>query len=384
MTVLDNGLKRGFLSACEAIREGSLELVTPEGHRHRFGTGGPEAVLELKDWAAARLVASRGDVGFGEAFVRGLWDSPSVEAVVALAARNLQAIGARARPAWPVALAYRLADRVLNANTLRGSSRNIRAHYDVGNDFYVHWLDRSMTYSSALFAEGDDLEAAQARKYGRILDRLAPGERVLEVGCGWGGFAEAAADRGRQVTGITISPAQKAWADARLDGRAEICLQDYRRTQGRYDNIVSIEMIEAVGERFWPAYFSTLKARLAEGGRAMVQAITVPDSNFAAYRASSDYIRRHVFPGGMLLSDAVIRCEAARAGLEVREVFAFGQDYARTLRLWRDRLIAARPRLERLGYDEPFLRGWLYYLESCAAAFATGRTDVVQVELAHA
>lgn len=384
MSVLDAALKRRFLSACEAIRLGSLELVTPEGHRHRFGEGGPEALLELKDWTAARLVALRGDVGFGEAFVRGLWDSPSVEAVMALAARNLQAIGARARPVWPVALAFRLADRVLNANTLRGAARNIRTHYDVGNDFYLHWLDRSMTYSSALFGEGDDLEAAQARKYARILSRLSPGERVLEIGCGWGGFAEAAADQGRRVTGITISPAQKAWADARLDGRAEIRLQDYRQTGGRFDNIVSIEMIEAVGERYWPVYFATLKARLAEGGRAMVQVITVPDANFAAYRASSDYIRRHVFPGGMLLSEAVIRREAARAGLAVREVFAFGQDYARTLRLWRDRMLTARPRLERLGYDEPFLRRWLYYLESCAAAFATGRTDVLQVELAHA
>lgn len=384
MTVLDNALKRRFLSACEAIRAGSLELVTPDGHRHRFGAGGHEAVLELKDWSAARLVALRGDVGFGEAFVLGLWDSPSVEAVVALAARNLQAIGPRARPAWPVALAYRLADRVLNANTPRGAARNIRAHYDVGNEFYVHWLDRSMTYSSALFAESDDLEAAQARKYERILDRLAPGERVLEVGCGWGGFAEAAADQGRQVTGITISPAQKAWADARLERRAEIRLQDYRRSQGTYDNIVSIEMIEAVGERYWPVFFATLKARLAEGGRAMVQAITVPDENFPAYRANSDYIRRHVFPGGMLLSEAVIRREANRAGLSVRDVFVFGPDYARTLRLWRERLTAARPRLNRLGYDAPFLRGWHYYLESCAAAFATGRTDVVQVELAHA
>lgn len=279
----------------------------------------------------------------------------------------------------------RLIDRILRANSRRGSSRNIRAHYDVGNEFYQLWLDPGMTYSSALFAPGDDdLYRGQNRKYDRILDRLNDKEQVLEIGCGWGGFAERAADSGRRVTGLTISPSQKGYADARLDGRAEIRLQDYRDCSGRYDNIVSIEMLEAVGERYWPTYFATLKSCLAEGGRAVIQAITVPDANFAAYRNSSDFIRQHTFPGGMLLSDQMIAAQAEKAGLTVRESFAFGQDYARTCVAWSDRMQARAARIHELGRDDSFLRTWRYYLDICAATFATGRTDVVQVELAHA
>ena len=241
-----------------------------------------------------------------------------------------------------------------------------------------------MTYSAALFTPGDgDLERAQARKNDRILSRLG-GARILEIGCGWGGFAEAAAARGRHVTGVTLSPLQKSYADARLDGRADIRLQDYRQVQGRFDDIVSIEMIEAVGERYWPAYFATIRDRLASGGRAMIQAITVPDAEFSLYRKQSDFIRQHAFPGGMLPCNAVIAREACRAGLVVQGSFAFGQDYARTCRLWADRMLAARPRLARLGYGDGFLRHWQFYLLASAASFATGRADVVQIELAHA
>lgn len=273
----------------------------------------------------------------------------------------------------------------MRANSRRGAARNIRAHYDVGNEFYQLWLDPSMTYSSALFEDGDtDLQRAQARKYDRILDRLTDGEQVLEIGCGWGGFAERAADSGRSVTGVTISPSQKGFADARLDGRADIRLQDYRAIKGQFENIVSIEMIEAVGERYWPTYFGTLKSRLSDGGRALVQAITVPDSYFPTYRNSSDYIRQYTFPGGMLLSDKVIKDQAAKAGLKVHESFAFGQNYAQTLRQWRRKLDAERTKILELGFGEPFLRNWQFYLDICAGAFAVGQTDVVQVELRHA
>ncbi|QDC08570.1 class I SAM-dependent methyltransferase [Oceanicola sp. D3] len=375
-------LRRDFLAACEQITEGRLRLITPEGHRHSFGTHGPEAELHLRDWRVASAIAARGDIGFGEAYVAGMWDSASIEDVSSIALTNLTALGNTARPRPLQRLKMGLIDRVLRANSRRGASRNIRAHYDVGNEFYQLWLDPSMSYSSGLYAPGDDLEQAQMRKYDRILNRV-PGERLLEVGCGWGGFAERAADAGRHVTGITISPSQKGYADARLDGRAEIRLQDYRDVQGTYDGIVSIEMVEAVGERYWPTYFSTLKARLAEGGRAMLQAITVPDENFNAYRRRSDFIRHYTFPGGMLLSDAVIAEQAQQAGLKVHENFSFGQDYARTCRDWEARLTAASPRIRAQGQDERFLRTWRYYLGICAAAFATGRADVVQVELGH-
>ncbi|MDQ2095481.1 cyclopropane-fatty-acyl-phospholipid synthase family protein [Rhodalgimonas zhirmunskyi] len=378
-------LRHAFISACERIDEGRLSLTTPEGDRFYFGHKGPEAELVLNDWSTVSAIAARGDIGFGEAYVAGLWDSPKVEAVAGVALANLDRLQDSASPKPFQRLKMRAIDTLLRANSKRGASRNIQAHYDVGNAFYQLWLDPSMTYSSALFNGDDsDLERAQARKYDRILQKMQGAERLLEVGCGWGGFAERAAEAGHDLTGITISPGQKGYADARLDGRAEIRLQDYRDTRGKYDGIVSIEMVEAVGERYWPTYFSTLRDRLADGGSALVQAITVPDEEFESYRRRSDYIRHYTFPGGMLLSDKMIRREAARAGLKVQESFAFGQDYARTCRIWRERMDAASPRIEKLGYGAPFLRSWRYYLDICAAAFATGRADVVQVELTHA
>ncbi|MDV4146687.1 MULTISPECIES: SAM-dependent methyltransferase [Shimia] len=385
MNFFDKRVRHEFLSCCEGMRQGTLHLVTPEGEKHVFGDGGPEAEMRLHDWSVVPAMAARGDVGLGETYVEGLWDTPSIENLTAVALRNLDNFEQFAHPSPWNTLRYRVVDRIMRANSRRGAARNIRSHYDVGNEFYQLWLDRGMTYSSALFSEGDnDLETAQNRKYDRILSRLGEGERVLEIGCGWGGFAERAAEAGRSVKGVTISPSQKGYADARLDGRAQIDLCDYRNVEGTYDNIVSIEMIEAVGERYWPTYFSTLKKHLSESGRAVVQAITVPDSYFDIYRKGSDYIRQYTFPGGMLLSDAVIAKAAREAGLEVKESFAFGQDYARTCRVWSERLIAERERIMRLGYDQRFMRNWQYYLEICAASFAVNQTDVVQVELAHA
>lgn len=378
-------VKKEFLATCEGILHGRLRLKTPDGETHDFGQGQPEAEMEIHDWAVVTMALTRGDIGLGEAYVAGLWDTPSIEDVTTVALQNLDRFSRFAYGGFWNSLKFRLIDRVMRTNSPRGSARNIRAHYDVGNEFYQLWLDPSMTYSSGLYAAGDtDLHRAQGRKYGRILDRLSPGDRVLEIGCGWGGFAERAAEAGRLVTGLTISPSQKGYADARLDGRADIRLQDYRDVRGRFDNIVSIEMIEAVGEKYWPVYFATLKDRLAEGGRAVVQAITVQDSYFDVYRKGSDYIRTHTFPGGMLLSEAHISDQARRAGLKVRDSFAFGQDYAATLRAWLMQLEARRAQVLRLGHDEAFLRNWRYYLGICAASFATGQTDVVQVEMSHA
>lgn len=384
MSPVTNALRKRFLASLDGIREGRLTLITPEGTRHRFGHAGTEAELHIRDWSLLPRLASRGDVGLGEGWIAGEWQSQTLEGVLTLALRNLGNLAGWGEPGRLQAWRMRFVDRLMRMNSRRGSERNIRAHYDVGNEFYQLWLDPGLTYSSALFGPGDDLERAQARKNHRILSRLARGESLLEIGCGWGGFAEAAADRGHRVTAITVSPSQKGYADARLDGRADIRLQDYRQVTGRFDNIVSIEMIEAVGERYWPAYFATLKARLAPGGRAVLQAITVPDAEFSIYRRRSDFIRQHVFPGGMLPCDAAIAHEAGKAGLRVLNSHAFGQDYARTCRIWSERMQAERPRIARLGYGDDFLRCWQFYLEGCAAAFATGRCDVVQVELGRA
>lgn len=385
MLYLSNRVKNDFLRTCEGIAQGSLRLYTPEGEIHDFGQGQPQAEMRIHDWSVVTTLAARGDVGLGETFVAGLWDTPSVENLVRVALLNLDRFQGYAYAGFWNSLKFRIVDRLIRANSTRGAARNIRAHYDVGNEFYQLWLDPGMTYSSAMFAPGDDdLLRGQTRKYDRILDRLGGGERVLEIGCGWGGFAERAADAGRHVTGLTLSPSQKGYADARLDGRADIRLQDYRQCDGRFDNIVSIEMVEAVGQSYWPTYFATLRARLADQGRAMIQAITVPDSYFDVYRRSSDYIRQYTFPGGMLLCNAAIAEQACRAGLAVRNTHAFGADYARTCRLWDTRLQQQSPRIRRLGYDEGFLRNWRFYLGICAASFAVGQTDVVQVELAHA
>ncbi|MEO3476966.1 cyclopropane-fatty-acyl-phospholipid synthase family protein [Phaeobacter sp. CAU 1743] len=385
MLFITNRVKRDFLDSCAQIRKGSLRLTTPEGEVHDFGSGAPAADMVLFDWAAVTAMAARGDIGLGETYIEGMWETSSIETLIQVAILNLDYLTDFAYPSFWSGLKFRAVDKILRANSIRGSARNIKAHYDVGNEFYQLWLDSGMTYSSALFAPGDnDLERAQNRKYDRVLNRLTRGERVLEIGCGWGGFAERAADAGRDVTGLTISPSQHGYADARLDGRASIELCDYRKSTGTYDNIVSIEMIEAVGERYWPSYFQTVKARLAQGGKAVIQAITVQDSYFDIYRNSSDYIRQYTFPGGMLLSDAVIAHQARQAGLQVTNSFAFGQDYARTCRTWAEQLAKRAPRIMELGYDAAFLRNWRYYLEICAGSFAVGQTDVVQVELTHA
>lgn len=384
MTLATRALKTRLFEALEGIEGGRLTLTTPEGDRHRFGGRGPDMELHIRDWRLLPRLALRGDVGLGEGWVAGEWHSNTLESVLALAMRNIGRLSAWGEPGRWQALKMQLVDRLVRINSIRGAAHNIRAHYDVGNEFYQLWLDPGMTYSSALFAPGDDLVRAQARKNARILSLLSPGESLLEIGCGWGGFAEAASEQGHRVTAITLSPSQKGYADARLDGRAEVLLRDYRHVTGRFDNIVSIEMIEAVGERYWPAYFATLKARLAAGGRAVLQAITVPDVEFSVYRRRSDFIRQHVFPGGMLPCPAIIASHAAQAGLEVASSFSFGQDYARTCREWSQRMMAERQRILRLGHDDAFLRGWQFYLDGCAAAFATQRCDVIQVELMHA
>ena len=371
------------------IESGSLLLVTPDGIQRRFSglVAGPQARLEVHDWRAFARIASAADIGLFEAWREGQVSTPDMTAVLRLALRNASTLANLYHGGWLTRATLRAA-HALRANTRAGSRRNIHAHYDLGNAFYSRWLDPTMTYSSALFeGPGQDLERAQEAKYDRILDRLGlvPGDRVLEIGCGWGGFAERAALRGCHVDGITISQAQLDFARERiaragLDDRVDMRFLDYRDLSGTHDRIVSIEMVEAVGERYWPTFFGMLRDRLAPGGRALLQSIVVADDAFDRYRRSSDFIRERVFPGGMLPSMRRLREEAHRAGLEVLAPFHFGGHYAETLRHWRRDFEAAEGEIRALGFDDAFLATWRFYLDYCEAGFEEGRVDVVQVE----
>jgi cyclopropane-fatty-acyl-phospholipid synthase len=379
---------RLFLALLERISHGHLELLTPEHTRMVFGNAhaGPAATLQVHDWRACDRILRAGDIGFAEAYGAGWVDSPDLAALLRLAVRNDSALdralfGSLLARGW-----YRLR-HWLRRNNRAGSRRNIHAHYDIGNAFYRLWLDPSWTYSSALF-DGDysqPLERAQQRKYQRVIDTLGlrAGDRVLEVGCGWGGFAEHAARQGIHVHGVTLSPSQLAIgreriAAAGLAPLVELELRDYRDSGGSYDAIVSIEMFEAVGERYWQDYFRTLAARLKPGGKALVQSITIGEQYFPRYRAGSDFIQQYIFPGGMLPSIERFEHGAARAGLRNVGRLAFGPDYAETLRRWRRAYHDARAEVTAQGYDNHFQRIWDLYFAYCEAGFDEGRTDVVQ------
>jgi len=377
---------RIVLSLLEKLGGGLLEVSFPDGGRFVFGDGEPVAVMQVRDEQVFSRVLARGDIGLAEAWLDGEWASPDVTALLTLLARNRAVLRQALYGAWHRLLLARVR-HAFNRNSRAGSRRNIMAHYDLGNEFYRQWLDRGMSYSAALFGGNPalPLEAAQDAKYRRILGRLAaaPGQRVLEIGCGWGGFAELATRAGLQVTGLTLSPAQLEWARERVPD-ADLRLQDYRDTTERFDHVVSIEMFEAVGERWWPTYFRTVANALKPEGRAVIQSITIRDDLFADYRKGTDFIQQYIFPGGMLPSREIFRAQAARQGLTVRDEFAFGPDYARTLALWREAFEARWPQIAPLGFDETFRRLWLFYLSYCEAGFLAGSIDVVQFELAHA
>ncbi|MBU1236458.1 MAG: cyclopropane-fatty-acyl-phospholipid synthase family protein [Gammaproteobacteria bacterium] len=374
---------RLVFSMLEGLRDSLLEVRLPDNTTHLFGAGEHCVTLQVHDEAMFGAVLARGDIGLAEAYIDGQWDSPDLTALLTLLAKNRAVLKRAVYGSWRALLSARLR-HWLNRNSRAGSKRNIMAHYDLGNEFYRQWLDETMSYSSAIYTDGADLPTAQRAKYGRILRRLGaqPGERVLEIGCGWGGFAEMANDAGLAVTGLTLSPAQLEWAKRRV-ATADFRLQDYRDTTERFDHVVSIEMFEAVGERWWPSYFQTVAKALKPGGRAVVQSITIRDDLFSAYRRGTDFIQQHVFPGGMLPSRAAFRKAAAKHGLVVKDEFAFGRDYARTLAEWRHAFESNWPQIEPLGFDKRFHRLWRLYLCYCEAGFLAGNIDVVQFELGH-
>jgi cyclopropane-fatty-acyl-phospholipid synthase len=376
---------RTVFALLEKLSGGSLEVRLPDGSRARFGEGGGEVTLQVHDEAMFGRVLARGDIGLAEAYLDGQWDSPDIAGLLALLTRNREELTQAVYGSWLQLLMARIRHR-LKRNSRTGSKRNIMAHYDLGNDFYRLWLDPGMSYSSALYRPEDDgsLLSAQLAKYRRILDRLQAnaGDSILEIGCGWGGFAEMAVQDGLRVTGLTLSPAQLEWARQRAP-RADLRLQDYRDTREKFDHLVSIEMFEAVGEKWWPSYFATVARALKPGGRAMIQSITLRDDLFAAYRRGTDFIQQYIFPGGMLPSRSTFRKGAEKSGLKVTDEFAFGLDYARTVRQWRAAFETHWAQIATLGFDESFRRLWRFYLSYCEAGFLAGNIDVVQFELAH-
>lgn len=385
--MFEKHITRRFLNALSHIEYGSITITTPDGHTHNYSgiQQGVQADIQLHDWRAISALAASGDIGFAEAYRDGWWSSDNLTNLFYLGLQNEAALS----PYIYGGVFARIASKFsyfFTQNTLKGSRKNIHAHYDLGNDFYKLWLDPSMTYSAGIFAnENEELVIAQQRKYDKIIERMNQSGNVLEIGCGWGGFAERALESGDYaIKGLTISTEQHAYATKRLKNNATVALEDYRLQQGKYNNIVSIEMFEAVGEKYWPVYFSKLKSLLAEGGKALVQTITIGEKHFDAYRKGGDAIRTFIFPGGMLPSPARFAEESAKAGLELTDRYAFGQDYARTLEHWLAKFEARLAEVRELGFDEKFIRMWRFYLTSCIASFRIGRTDVMQMELQHA
>jgi cyclopropane-fatty-acyl-phospholipid synthase len=370
---------------------GRLTFVLPDGGHVSIGAPeqGLEGTIRVRDFGFLGRVAASGDIGFAEGYMAGEWETPDLRSLLAVLAQNFDPLWKLMRGS-PTARLVEWVRHALRRNTRKGSQRNIEAHYDLGEAFYRAWLDPTMTYSAALYAnDGETLQQAQVNKYralAKAID-LQPGQSVLEIGCGWGGFAEyAAAEFGATVTAATISRdqhdfARRRMADAGLSERVDVRLIDYRDLAGTYDRVVSIEMFEAVGEAYWATYFDKVRQSLKPGGRAGLQIITIRDDLYDAYRHQTDFIQKYIFPGGALPCERRLVEATSEAGLTLTNLHRFGADYARTLGEWMTRFEAAWGEVSQLGFDERFRRLWRFYLAYCEAGFATGRTNVVQVAL---
>jgi len=381
------------IAVLSKIHVGQMHLTLPDASTHVLGPGGqPNATMVINRWRAVRRLLTQGDMGFVESYLDGDWDSPDPSKVVELAVVNRPVTRTNELEGFWHRVLNRVA-HIRRPNTKRGAKRNIAAHYDLGNEFYQQWLDPSMTYSSAYFATDDQpLDQAQQEKYKRIAEmlRLEPEHSVLEVGFGWGGFAEfAVKEYGCRITGLTLSEEQLNFAGERLhkaglSDKVDLRLQDYRDVAGQFDRIASIEMFEAVGESNWPHYFDMIHNRLVQGGEAALQIITINDSHYSRYRRGADFIQRYIFPGGMLPSVTALRSEIDRARLQIADVSSFGESYAKTLLHWRKRFVDAWSNIEPLGFDERFRRMWEMYLAYCEGGFRAKSIDVGQFKLRRA
>ena len=373
------------------LNSGRVDFVLPDGRRFRAEGKCPGPVAEItinNPEVFARLIRE-GDLGFSDAYLDGWWTTPDLQTFMDFIHADNDDMydgfsGIAIVRAWEKVRFW------FQSNSKRQALKNISHHYDLGNDFYSLWLDDTMTYSSALFNTGQEsLENAQIAKYASMIDQMGvkPGDHVLEIGCGWGGFAEyAAKERGLKVTGLTISKEQLLYAQKRiknkgLEDKVDLKLQDYRDEKGVYDGVASIEMFEAVGEKYWPIYFETIKHCLKPGRQATLQIITVHDARWDVYRKSVDFIQKYIFPGGMLPSPTVLRQEVTKAGLRVQHSIEFGKSYSQTLRRWFDVFNDQWDTINDMGFDDRFRRMWNFYLTSCAATFESGNCDVTQITL---
>lgn len=394
---------RRVLRLLQSLQVGVLTLHLPDGSQHRFGQAhedhagsrAPHAQMHLHNWKVFSAVLKSGDIGFAEGFIAGDWSTTDLVSLLALLSANRQALESVVYGSWLGRLAYRI-KHLTQRNSRAGSRKNIHAHYDLGNDFYTLWLDETMNYSSAWFNgnPAQPLPQAQTAKVRRALDEagVRSGSRVLEIGCGWGALAEQATlTYGAQVVGVTLSTEQLAWANERMQrqgittgtgAQADLRLQDYRDiADAPFDAICSVEMVEAVGQAYWPQYFQTVQRLLKDGGKACIQSIVIRDELFERYVRSTDFIQQYIFPGGCLPSPQAFRKEAQAAGLKVINEIAFGGDYALTLHHWRAAFHARRQEVLALGFDERFMRIWDFYLAYCEAAFKTGDIELMQFTL---
>ena len=383
---------RTVFKLLQRLRHGSLTVQLPDGSMRRFGgDASPHAALHLHNWAMCGAVLKSGDIGFAETFIAGDWSTPNLTELLRVLVKNRAEVESVIYGTWAGRLLYRI-KHLLHRNTRANSQKNIHAHYDLGNVFYGLWLDETMNYSSAIFAGNLDQPMAQAQraKVRRALSMagVKPGDRVLEIGCGWGALAEmATTEFGATLTGVTLSTEQLAFADARMKrfgatDRADLRLQDYRDIlDSPFDAICSIEMVEAVGQEYWPTYFATVARLLKPGGRACVQSIVIDDALFERYVGSTDFIQQYIFPGGCLPCPREFRAQARAAGLEVVDEYAFGHDYAETLKRWRDAFLSQREHVLQNGFDQRFIHIWEFYLAYCEAAFDEENIDVVQYTL---
>ncbi len=380
------------LRLLQRLRHGSLTLQLPGGETRIFGNGGlPHAAMTLRNWKVCTAALKSGDIGFAESYIAGDWTTPNLTELLRVLIRNRREVEDVVYGNWAGRLLYRMR-HLLQRNTKTNSRKNIHAHYDLGNAFYELWLDDTMNYSSAWF-DGDlsqPMQQAQQAKVRRALKMagVKAGDRVLEIGCGWGALAEmASTEFGASLTGVTLSTEQLAFAQTRMQrissaNPADLRLQDYRDiNDGPYDAICSIEMVEAVGRSYWPTYFQAVRRLLKPGGRACIQSIVIDDALWDRYIHSTDFIQQYIFPGGCLPCPREFRREAEAAGLKVVDSYAFGPDYAETLRRWRDQFHARRAQVTQLGFDDRFMHTWEFYLAYCEAAFDEASIDVVQYTL---